>query len=123
MRNHRKILVVDGAVGFLGGLNVGNEYLGLNPYYGPWRDSHLRLRGPAVTDLQRIFAEDWDFAADEYLSDEAAYFKAIPAGGPHLVQVIDSGPDQDIKPIREVVFAALLKARRRLWIASPYFVP
>ena len=69
MRNHRKIFVVDGTVGFTGGLNIGDEYIGLNDYFGYWRDTHLRLRGPAVAELQRVFCEDWDFAAGEHFSD------------------------------------------------------
>jgi cardiolipin synthase A/B len=127
MRNHRKILVVDGEVGFSGGLNVGDEYMGRVPFFGYWRDTHLRLRGPAVGDLQRVFAEDWDFASGEPLVDlsdqEPRYFKAKDAGGPYPVQVIESGPDRDLKAIREMYFAAILKARERVWIASPYFVP
>ncbi len=127
MRNHRKIMVADGEVGFIGGLNVGDEYLGRNRLLGFWRDTHLRIRGPAVCDLQRVFCEDWDFAADEHLSDQGEtdgrYFRAKSAGGPYAVQVIDSGPDDDLKAIREVVFAGIVKARQRLWIASPYFVP
>jgi len=129
MRNHRKILVVDGQVGFIGGLNIGDEYLGRNPYFGYWRDTHLRLEGPAVADLQRVFAEDWDFAADEHLNGgkdpakASLYFQARDAGGPYPVQIIDSGPDRDLKGIRDIYFAAILKARHRLWIASPYFVP
>jgi cardiolipin synthase len=127
LRNHRKILVVDGAIAFTGGLNVGDEYLGRDRSIGFWRDTHIRLRGPAVCDLQRVFCEDWDFAADEHLSDQdgadGRYFRAKSAGGPYAVQVIDSGPDDDLKAIREVTFAGIVKARRRLWIATPYFVP
>jgi cardiolipin synthase A/B len=127
MRNHRKITVIDGSAGFIGGLNVGTEYLGKNPKFGYWRDTHLRLRGPAVCDLQRVFCEDWDFAADERLSDrdgeDGRYFRAKSAGGPYAVQVLDSGPDEDWRSIREVTFAAILKAKERVWIATPYFVP
>ena len=72
MRNHRKILIVDGVVGFTGGLNIGDEYLGKDPYFGYWRDTHMRLRGPAVAHLQRVFCEDWDFAAGEDLRDGRA---------------------------------------------------
>jgi cardiolipin synthase len=127
MRNHRKIVVVDGALGFVGGLNVGDEYVGRNKYFGFWRDTHVRLRGPAVVDLQRVFMEDWSFASGENLHTldlrDSPYFTAEPAVGPHAVQVIDSGPDRDLKTIREVTFAAILKAHKRVWIASPYFVP
>jgi cardiolipin synthase len=125
MRNHRKILVVDGTLGFIGGLNIGDEYIGKNKYFGFWRDTHLRLQGPAVVDLQRIFVEDWSFAAGENLQmqEDSPYFTARKVDGPYPVQVIDSGPDRDLKTIREVTFAAILKAQKRVWIASPYFVP
>jgi cardiolipin synthase len=125
MRNHRKILIVDGEIGFVGGLNIGDEYMGLVSCFGYWRDTHLRIRGPAVYDLQRVFVEDWDFAAEESIrgEDEPHYFKAETAGGTFPLQIVDSGPDQDYKAIREVLFAAIMKAKRRLWIATPYFVP
>lgn len=122
MRDHRKIVVVDGQTGFTGGLNIGDEYLGRVSRFGYWRDTHLRLRGPAVAGLQRVFIEDWDFAADEDLRGPD-YFPAPAASGPYPVQVIHSGPDHDLKAIREIYFAAILRARRRLWIATPYFVP
>src|SRR5262245_52667161 len=127
MRNHRKILVVDGEIGFVGGLNIGDEYRGMNPRYGYWRDAHMRLQGPVVGDVQRVFAEDWDFSSDERIVDAPAdaprYFKAKDGGGDVPMQVIDSGPDREIKGIREIYFAAILKARKRVWIASPYFIP
>jgi cardiolipin synthase len=125
MRNHRKILVVDGEWAFTGGLNIGEEYEGKKPRFGYWRDTHLRLRGPAVGDLQRVFCEDWSFAAGENLSDrdDKKYFHPPENSGSLAVQIIDSGPDRDVKSIRELYFAAILKARRRVWIASPYFVP
>jgi cardiolipin synthase A/B len=122
MRDHRKIVVVDGRVGFTGGLNVGDEYLGKNPRFGYWRDTHLRVEGPAVAGLQRVFIEDWDFAADEDLSG-SRYFPEPSTPGPSTVQVIHSGPDQEHNSIRETYFAAILHARTRLWIATPYFVP
>jgi cardiolipin synthase len=126
LRNHRKILVVDGQVGFVGGLNIGNEYLGKSQRFGFWRDTHLRLRGPAVADLQRVFAEDWNFVSQERLDkpeSEKLYFQPAPVNGPYPVQIVESGPDRDIKAIREIYFAAILKARKRVWIASPYCVP
>jgi cardiolipin synthase len=122
LRNHRKIVVVDGAVGFTGGMNIGDEYLGLSRRFGHWRDTFVRLEGPAVAGLQRVFAEDWDFTADRALNGPA-YFPTLPATGPSTVQVIEAGPDQDFNSIREVYFAAIISARRRVWIASPYFVP
>lgn len=129
LRNHRKILVVDGNVGFCGGLNIGDEYMSKKPRYGFWRDTHFRLEGPATAHLARVFAEDWDFASGERIQDrnatelEKCYFTSAHSPGDVSVQIIDSGPDSDMKSIREVFFAAILSARRRLWIASPYFVP
>jgi cardiolipin synthase len=122
LRNHRKIVIVDGSVAFTGGMNIGDEYLGRVRYFGYWRDTMLRLEGPAVAGLQRVFSEDWDFAAREALTG-APYFPETGAKGEHAVQVVESGPDQEPNSIREVYFAAILAATKRLWIASPYFVP
>jgi cardiolipin synthase len=122
LRNHRKIVVVDGRVGFTGGMNVGDEYLGKDPYFGYWRDQFVRVEGPAVNGLQRVFVEDWDFAVGEALESDS-YFPELPPMGIAAVQVVESGPDQDINSIRELFFAAILNARHRLWISSPYFVP
>lgn len=145
MRDHRKLLIVDGKVAFTGGLNIGDEYLGKVARFGFWRDTHMRLEGPAVAGLQRVFVEDWDFACRENLQGNAYFpewprktlLRAAESNAPQSsapqethsaplvgpVQVIASGPDQDLKGIREVYFAAIQRARRRLWIASPYFVP
>lgn len=122
LRNHRKIVIVDGRIGFTGGMNIGDEYLGKTETFGYWRDSFVRLQGPAVAGLQRVFAEDWDFAFGEALNGDA-YYPELPSGGEAIVQVIASGPDQEVKSIREVIFAAILSARERVWITSPYFVP
>ena len=122
LRNHRKVVVVDGHVGFTGGMNVGDEYLGKSERFGYWRDSFLRLRGPAVAGLQRVFSEDWHFATQQAL-DGDAYFPELPPAGEAVVQVVESGPDQEVKTIRELMFAAILSARERVLITSPYFVP
>ncbi len=122
LRNHGKILVCDGRVGFVGGLNVGDEYLGRVPRFGRWRDTHLRVAGPAVLALQRVFVEDWDFASGELLTGDS-YFPDPGMEGEAHVQVIWSGPDQEHNASRETFFAAITAARRRLWIATPYLVP
>lgn len=123
LRNHRKILVIDGRVGFTGGLNIGDEYLSLDPKFGHWRDTHLCVEGPAVEGLQRVFLEDWHFSANEAIHGKVFFpkFKELP--GRSLVQVVHSGPDAQYRAIRETYFAAILAARQRVWIASPYFVP
>jgi cardiolipin synthase len=122
LRNHRKITVVDARIGFTGGMNIGDDYLGKNPVLGYWRDSFVRLEGPAVADLQRVFSEDWEFTRRETLNEEK-YAPPQPPVGDVCVQIADSGPDQEINTIREIYFLAIISARRRLWIASPYLVP
>ena len=103
-------------------MNIGDEYLGKSPRMGYWRDAFIRVEGPAVADLQRVFREDWKFARREALSEEK-YAPLHPAAGNVCVQIADSGPDQEVNTIREIYFLALISARRRVWIASPYLVP
>lgn len=123
LRNHRKILIVDGTVGFTGGLNIGDEYLGKSARFGPWRDTFVRIHGPAVEGLQWVFLEDWYFTTEETFSGPD-YFPAFPTlPGRTPIQVVHSGPDLEYKAIRETYFAAILNGRKRVWVASPYFVP
>jgi len=122
LRNHRKILVVDGTTGFAGGLNIGDEYRGRKKKFAPWRDTHLRLQGTAVLRLQEIFLEDWLFASDEDVRDPAFFPEGDPAGE-DLVQVVGSGPDEPHGTIHAVVFTAITQARRSVYITTPYFVP
>ncbi|MBU2549562.1 MAG: PLDc N-terminal domain-containing protein, partial [Proteobacteria bacterium] len=122
LRNHRKILVVDGRIGFTGGLNIGDEYRGRKEKWRPWRDTHLGLDGPAVRYLQAVFVEDWMFSQGEDLA-ESRYFPEIPEQGRELVQVVDSGPDHDHETIHTVFFTAINEASDRIWITTPYFVP
>ncbi|OSX53285.1 cardiolipin synthase [Anoxybacillus ayderensis] len=122
-RNHRKIIVIDGKVGFVGGLNIGDEYLGKNDYFGFWRDTHLLVYGEAVRTLQLIFLQDWYYMTGQqlltmnYLSaptvDEAI-------GG---VQLVAGGPDTKWEVIKHLFFAMITSAQRSIWIASPYFIP
>jgi cardiolipin synthase len=123
LRNHRKILVIDGCIGFSGGLNIGNEYLGLDPQFGYWRDTFFRIEGPAVESLQRVFLEDWHFATEEAVRGSLYYPSWPEPPGQSIVQVVHSGPDAEYKSIRETYFAGILRGRKRVWIASPYFVP
>lgn len=123
-RNHRKIIVIDGDIGFIGGLNIGDEYLGKNSYFGFWRDTHLWVHGEAVRSLQLIFLRDWfyntdeDFDARTYLTEKKA--KGDQLGG---VQMVAGGPDQDWEVIKHLFFSMIVSARKSIWIASPYFVP
>lgn len=122
-RNHRKAIIVDGRVGFLGSHNVGDEYLGRRKKYGPWRDTTLRVRGPAVAQLQEVFVEDWHFAAKEDLSAGDAYFPDPDAAGEHMVQVIASGPDRKPNVLYQLLLAAVSDARHQISLITPYFVP
>jgi cardiolipin synthase A/B len=121
-RNHRKLVVVDGRVGFTGGINVGKEYLGLDPEIGRWRDTHVRIDGPAVLGLQQTFLQDWAMSTDQALDDEH-YFPACPPAGECVVQIIDSGPDQAWASVELYYAQAIALACERVWITNPYFIP
>jgi cardiolipin synthase len=118
-RNHRKIVVVDGSVGYLGGLNVGDEYLGLKPPLAPWRDTHLELRGLAVAELQRSFAEDWHWVTGML----PPLRTPLPGEGPAHTLVAATGPADRQESCSLFFVAAIHAARRRVWLATPYFVP
>lgn len=121
-RNHRKTVIVDGRVGFIGGHNVGDEYMGRDPAFGPWRDTHIRMRGPVVQELQLIFAEDWHFATDELILDELVWTPEHAAEDMTAL-IVATGPGDRTETGSLMFFSAIVAARRRVWIASPYFVP
>ncbi len=121
-RNHRKTVVVDGYKAWIGGHNVGDEYLGRSETVGHWRDTHMRLEGPAVLGAQIAFVEDWRWAADETLLD-LTWTPAENRSGAAHVLVIASGPADDVETASLMYTQAINAATRRLWIASPYFVP
>ncbi|MAX31736.1 MAG: cardiolipin synthase [Halomonadaceae bacterium] len=120
-RNHRKILVVDGREGWLGGFNVGVEYLGQNPRHGHWRDTHLKLMGPSVLGLQEAFWEDWHWATGEVLGVSWDPQDACENG--QNVVVVPSGPADRQETASLLVQQAIHSAEQRLWVTSPYFVP
>ncbi|WNR43916.1 cardiolipin synthase [Paenibacillus roseipurpureus] len=121
-RNHRKIVVVDGLVGFVGGINIGAEYVGGNPKLGFWRDTHVRLHGDAVYELQNTFLTDWYFVSGESI-EASRYYPVHTVQQVSSVQVIASGPDARWDAIQEMYFAALIAAKQRIWITTPYFIP
>lgn len=121
-RNHRKTVVVDGRVGFTGGLNVGDEYMGLDPAFGPWRDTHVRLTGPVVQQLQLSFAEDWHWRTQEPVLDLLNWeAEASPQDRPALIAA--TGPGDTTGNGSMLYFSAISAAQERVWLASPYFVP
>lgn len=121
-RNHRKLVVVDGRIGFVGGHNVGDEYLGLDPKYGRWRDTHVRVEGPTVLQIQMVFAADWLFATGEKLNSS---WEGFPQSAParQYSLIIASGPSDPHERCTLFFLNTIVMARRRIWIASPYFVP
>lgn len=122
LRNHRKILVVDGTLGFTGGINIrGGHVLADNPRH-PIRDLHFRLAGPVVAQLQEIFAEDWEFTTGEPLDDESWFPEIAPAGS-MLARGIADGPDENFERFTWALLAALACARSSALIVSPYFLP
>lgn len=122
LRNHRKIVIVDGQIGFTGGMNIGDEYLGRNAAIGYWRDTNLRLAGPAVLQLQQVFAEDWYFATGQPLTSREWYPHPVEAGE-HIAQVIAGGPDNEAAVLHSLFFAAINEAHERITLATSYFVP
>lgn len=121
-RNHRKLCIIDGRIGFLGSANIGDEYLGRKVDFDVWIDTNIELRGPAVRYLQDVFAEDWYFTTDEDLRGEKFFPKSQPAGE-GIVQLLPSGPDQQFSPLEQVLLAVVPRARETIQIVTPYFVP
>lgn len=122
-RNHRKICVIDGEHGFIGGLNIGDEYLGLSKKFGFWRDMHLHLEGDAVNYLEIRFLMDWRFASnDDFLITEK-YFPKKKCEVQTAVQIISSGPDSDWGSIRNTYLKLINKAQHSIYIETPYFIP
>jgi len=124
-RNHRKIVVIDNKVGYVGGFNVGKEYLGLDERFGYWRDTHLRIVGGAVFGLQLRFILDWNYAAGQNLFTAGDYLKEVKAdsGEGCKAQIVSSGPDNTQKQIRDNYLRLIYKAKRRISIQTPYFIP
>jgi cardiolipin synthase len=122
LRNHRKILVVDGLVGFTGGMNVRSGYFRDGPSRESVRDLHFRVEGPVVVQLADAFAEDWAFTTREVLDGDGWFAEPEPVGGT-AARAIASGPDEEIERIRWAILAALSQARWQVRVVTPYFLP
>ena len=122
LRNHRKILVIDGTIGFTGGINIRQHCLLAQSPRDPTRDLHFRLDGPVVAQLSEVFAEDWTFATGEALSGDAWFPDVAPAGAV-FARAISDGPDHDLDCMRWALHAALASARRSVRVVTPYFLP
>lgn len=123
LRNHRKILVVDGETAFTGGMNIGDRHM-VNRSGGPEpvMDLHFRVNGPVVADLQRLFLEDWFFVTGR-LEDDQRLFPQLPPAGHALARVIGDGPDKEFRKLHSIIMGALSSARETVDIVTPYFIP
>ena len=125
-RNHRKIIVVDGVVGYLGGINVSDKYINTPQSKLFWRDTHTRIEGLAVANLQFIFLTDWNFCANQDLEFSSVFFPFVDqnlVAGNQLVQIISSGPDSDYPSIMYSYIQSILLAKECVRITTPYFIP
>ncbi len=122
-RNHRKIAVIDGVTGFVGGLNIADRYMDGVPGIGIWRDTHLKVIGEAVTSLQVIFLIDWYFVRQELLLNKDEYLPYVQADSNVVVQTVTSGPDSDWASIQQSYFTLINMAKRYVFISTPYFMP
>ncbi|MBE1555153.1 cardiolipin synthase [Sporosarcina limicola] len=123
-RNHRKVVVVDGRIGYVGGFNVGDEYLGLDKKFGYWRDTHLRIEGSALHPLQTRFILDWNQASVHHEIEYAErYFPAIPRKGTVGMQIVSSGPDSEWEQIKDGYLKMIFLAKKYIYIQTPYFIP
>ena len=122
-RNHRKLVVIDGGIGYLGGFNVGNEYVGKKKKFGFWRDTHLRLMGSCVQDMNARFILDWRFASKENIVLSQAYYDEPFQAGTTGIQIVSCGPDSSREEIKHGYLKLISSAKKNIYIQSPYFVP
>ena len=126
-RNHRKIVVIDGRIGYTGGINIRNDHIGLDKKLFPWRDTHIRIEGGGVYALQNIFLDDWRYCKNDstpprlYL--ENGYFPSPTIQGNATTQLVYSGPDSQVPKIEETYVKMILSAKNRVFIQTPYFIP
>ncbi|MGG1876128.1 cardiolipin synthase [Paenibacillus cisolokensis] len=123
-RNHRKLVIIDGDIGYVGGFNVGDEYLGLNSKFGYWRDTHLRIQGQAVYAMQVRFILDWNQASHHHdISYEPNLFPKINSPGNVGIQIVTSGPDSEYEHIKNGYIKMISAAKKSIYIQTPYFIP
>ena len=120
-RNHRKVVVMDGKEAWIGGINVGDEYMGRSKRFGLWRDTHVRVAGPAALAAALAFREDWQWATGEVIEPDVP--KPIPIAGEQSVLVMPTGPADQLEDCAIAFMDVIARAEERLWIVSPYFVP
>lgn len=125
-RNHRKLCIIDGDIGYIGGFNVGNEYLGTNRQFGYWRDVHLRMRGEAVRELLERFILDWNRAVPTKHQSEKEDFlwpTVLLETAHSPVQIVTSGPNSSTEHLKNMLVKMINEAKETIYIQTPYFIP
>lgn len=122
-RNHRKLVVIDGVIGYVGGVNISDNYINSTDSKSYWRDTHLRLEGDVVKVLQFHFLTTWDFVTEKKLKVKPEYFPEVKCDGQIPVQIAASGPDTDWANIMEAILTAINNAEQYIYITTPYFIP
>ncbi|HHW81815.1 MAG TPA: cardiolipin synthase [Bacteroidales bacterium] len=120
-RNHRKVVVIDGQVGYIGGMNVADRYIN-GPSWGNWRDTHIRIEGKGVQGLQSIFLIDW-YLVSKSLITARKYFPSLESYGDNLMQIVSSGPYSPAREIMQGFMQAIFGAQSYIYIQTPYFIP
>lgn len=121
-RNHRKIVVIDGKIGFVGGINVADKYIDGDKKLGAWRDTHLKIVGNAVHSLQTVFLTDWYFLSKELPTNDI-YFPETESTAEAIIQIVASGPDSKWAGIMQTYFSIIATARKHIYINTPYLLP
>ena len=122
-RNHRKIVVIDGKVGYVGGMNIANRYVNGDKHWAPWRDTHLRITGEAVAALEYSFAIDWNYTTRKLLTNNVVQFDTPQPASEFVMQMMGSGPTNRWNNISIVFLKAITLAKRQVFIQTPYFLP
>lgn len=123
-RNHRKIVIIDGIYGYVGGFNVGKEYINQDPEFGFWRDTHIRIKGDAVDDLNERFLLDWCYASNEIITNYDKYiYEDKNDSGDVCMQIVTSGPDHKEEYIKNAYIKIINNAKKNVYLETPYFVP
>lgn len=124
-RNHRKIIIIDGNIGYTGGINVSDKYINSGQNGSYWRDTHVRIQGSAVLGLQHVFLSDWNFCSEQDLGLDAHYFpqEALEHEGESNIQIISSGPDSDVPTILYMYIQSINAAQQEILLTTPYYIP
>lgn len=122
-RNHRKIVIIDGIIGYTGGMNMGKEYIDGGKRYKSWRDTMIKIEGDGAVYLQVVFAIEWENTTKKYLIGEKYFPKLTKHYGNTVVQILTSGPDSEWLPVQQMYFEMISLAKKSIYIQSPYFIP